>query len=131
MRQVTLALVCAVAGSLAGPALATFETETVCEGLMAFFNDDGSSERYELLMVLDQYGYALTSTNQGTNEVTVDVGSCTAYADKGCRHDVVVDGEKTGDYYTFRLRAMTATSYAYEETWADGFSGRTVLECKQ
>ena len=97
---------------------------------MAFLNDDGSRVAYELLIVLDAHGYALTSTSDDTDETTVDLGPCTTYAAQGCRHDIVVNGEKTGDHYTFKIKRMTGTSYAYEETWSDGSVGRTVLACK-
>ena len=123
-------LIGALALTVASAAEARFETETVCNGFLKFPNDDGSSSDYELLIVLDSYGYALTSTDQETDETTVDIGECNAYAGAGCTHEIMVDGEKTGDSYRFRIQKMSATTFAYEEVWADGSVGRTILSCK-
>ncbi|MEX0339402.1 MAG: hypothetical protein AB3N11_10220 [Arenibacterium sp.] len=115
--------------AVASPVAARFETETVCNGFLKFPNDDGTSSEYELLIVLDSYGYALTSTDQETDEITVDIGECTDYAERGCTHEIEVEGEKTGDSYRFRIQKMSDTTFAYEEVWADGSVGRTILSC--
>ncbi|MEX0282173.1 MAG: hypothetical protein AB3N13_13400 [Arenibacterium sp.] len=112
-----------------GIAQARFEVETLCNGMLKFPNDDGTSSEYELLILLDAVGYALTSTDQETSETTFDAGECSAYASAGCTHEIEVDGEKTGDSYHFRLQKISATTFAYEEVWADGSVGRTILTC--
>jgi hypothetical protein len=116
--------------ALAAPAAARFDTETMCSGFLNFPNDDGTSVAYDLLIRFDSQGYTLTSTDQETGETIVDARACAAYAGAGCTHEIEADGAKTGDSYRFRIQKMTATTYAYEEVWADGSVGRTILTCR-
>lgn len=128
-NAVMTALGAAALALMAMPGHAMFDAETICEGLLNFPNDDGTSAIYELVIVLDSHGYALTSTDQDTMEVTVDLGTCTAYAGAGCTHLIEVDGELTGDSYEFRIQRLSGDAYAYQEVWDDGAAARTILTC--
>jgi len=111
-------------------AQARFAGPTTCTGQMAFANDDGTSETYALELNLSPRGYEVVSTNIATREVIRDAGTCTRYLTGTCRHDIVVDGALTGNFYSFGLQAVTDTSFSYTETWKDGSVGRTVFTCQ-
>ncbi len=127
-----LVLFVAVLSLFANPhdAFAKFAGETVCNARLVFPNDDGSSETYDLVLEFDGGAYSIRSTNTRNGEVTVDTGNCGAYLGRGCRHRISENGEETGDYYTFVMQKVSASSFAYQEAWADGSSGSTVLTCR-
>lgn len=115
---------------LAAPVMAGFGGDTVCTGQMDFANPDGSSVRYQLTVDFTPSGYRIVSTNIRDGAVTTDVGTCTTYLQDGCRHGIAGENKTTGDFYDFKLRAMSDTDFAYSEIWKDGAEGGTVLTCR-
>jgi len=129
MRLAPLYLGLGLSALTALPLQAQFAQLTQCIGQMRFVDDTGHST-YELRLTLSPSQYVLQSTDLDTGEVIIDQGQCSDYTKTGCTHVIKVDGEATGDYYTFKMRPLSGDAYAYEETWADGSKGRTVLSCR-
>ncbi|WP_299725420.1 hypothetical protein [uncultured Tateyamaria sp.] len=123
-----MAMLTLVPGGPAGAA--GFDSDTTCVGRMIFPNSDGSAETYDMELRFDAAGYRIETTSVERQETTTDEGTCTTYLGGICRHDLAVYGERVNDYYEFGLRAMTQSNYAYQETWKDGATGRTILTCQ-
>lgn len=115
---------------VAAPAVAGFDTPTLCTGQMLWPNPDGTSETYGLEIAFDPPAYTIVSTHIRTSEVTRDAGSCTTYLQMPCRDDFEVDDSVIDDFYTFELRGMSDTSFFYTERWKGGGIGRTILTCR-
>lgn len=126
-RKAIWSAMCAL---VAAPAIAGFDTPTLCTGQMLFPNPDGTSETYGLEAAFDPPAYTIISTSTRTAEVTRDAGRCTPYLQMPCRHDIEASGAVIDDFYTFGLRGMSDTSFAYTERWKDGAIGRTILTCR-
>jgi hypothetical protein len=122
-----LVLVAALWGSAAD---AGFDAPTVCTGMLNFFNSDGSFETYALRLEFAGDSYLIRAMNFRSREVTEDTGRCDLYLDGGCRHVFPPAGDFEGDHYVFGLETRDDGRYLYVETWADGFSGQTVVDCR-
>lgn len=126
VRTLILAGACAVCGT---GALAAFDTLTLCEGSMRFYNEDGTFETYALNFEFEGPRYRLQAASESGNvEPTDDRGQCADYLGEGCRFSYDTNDGGEG-YFDFSLAPRGGDSYLYSETWSDGSPGTALMTC--
>jgi len=130
MKRLLLTGVLLACAALPLPVSAELRMPAVCTGQMKFFNEDGTFRTYDLVLDLALDRYLITATDVESAETIEDTGTCETLMTTGCRHAILgADGQEE-DFYTFTLTQRDGDRYNYKETWADGFSGETTLECR-
>lgn len=126
-RTIVIAGAFALYGSAA---VAAFDSQTLCEGSMRFYNEDGTFETYALRFEFEGPRYRIQATSEsGDVEPTDDRGQCASYLGEGCRFSYQTDDGGEG-YYDFSLSPRGGETYLYTETWSDGSPGTALVTCK-